>query len=269
MKVACHLRAGTNTTNIRSESLCKGLKALGHELVYRPRDSLSNADLVVQTGFNATTAILDAIERGVPYLIMEAPPFRTLCPVETWSSFGYNGLAGGAYRPEPLDDVRPSPTLHEERTTGSTLIIGQNPTDHSLRGSDHVGWLEEKARQYPEASIRHHPLMVVSQDTIEEALEDVHRLVAYCSTAAVDGGIRGCDVRVEGQGCWWDPSEDREKQVHRLSWAAYTHKELETPEVAEYILSGYDKACEHTQEIPRGKVNGRAIQREYHKRLVR
>ena len=270
MKVAVHLRGGPNRTNVRSEAITDGLYEAGHHVEFLPRHEVSKtADLVIQTGFCGTNALRGAIDRRVPYLIMEAPPFRTLCPWESWSSWGYNGIAGGAYRPEAPDEPRPTPSTSPRKETGDTLIIGQKPTDHSLRGSDHVGWLEAKLRESPRAKLRHHPLMVDPPCTIEEALDGVQSVITYTSTVGVDAAVAGCKVIVEGPGSWWIQGIEREAHLHALSWAAFTHDEYRTRRVAEHILSGYDAAREVEPEIPRGKQDGRAICEQYYKRVIR
>jgi hypothetical protein len=268
MKIAVHLRDGHNRTNIRSESFAEGAKALGHEVVLMSRgDPSPDADLVVQTAFNASAALRSAVEHRQPYLIMEASPFRTMHSLEAYSSYGYNGLAGGAYRPKAPDDLRPCPSQAPAQTVGKTLIIGQKPTDHSLRGSDHVAWIEEKLAEYPEAILRHHPLMVPTEDTIEEALQNVSKLITYTSTTAVDGRFAGCEVVIDGKGSWGELS------THDASWAVFSHQELLTERAVQHILTGYEEARELAQqglvEIPRGKLDGQAISERYHKRLVR
>ena len=232
-------------------------------------EASKDADLVVQTGFGASAALEGAIDRGVSYLIMEAPPFRTEQPWEHWSSFGYNGLAGGAYRPRAPDEVREHPRVLPLKTEGKPLIIGQKPTDHSLRGSDHVGWLLRKGVEYPNASIRHHPLMVDAQTTIERGLEDVRKVIVYTSTVAVAAAIAGCEVVVEGPGCWWRSIGSREEECHELAWASFSHKELASNRKAvRHVLSGYEAARAHTPEVPRGKVDGKAICEQYYKYLL-
>lgn len=268
MKVAVHLRGGPNLTNIRSEVIADGLYECGHHVKYLPRGEASkDADLVVQTGFSNTTAFKGAIDRGVPYLVMEAPPFRTMHPWETHSSWGYNGLAGGAYRPEAPHEDRAHPQQQERKEEGKTLIIGQKPTDHSLRGSDHISWLVAKLEEYPDAELRHHPLMVRAQSSIEEALEDVSKVITYTSTVAVDGRFAGCEVVIEGRGSWGELS------THDLSWCSFANDEYRSEGVARHILSGYEEARHRAEqglvEIPRGKQDGRAICEQYHQRVIR
>jgi len=274
MKVAVHLRGGPNRTNVRSEAIADGFYALGHHVEYLPRSEASKtADLVVQTGFCDTTALKGAIDRQMPYIVMEAPPFRTLCDEAEWSSWGYNGLAGGAYRPEAPDEERPTPSTAPRKEAGDTLIIGQKPTDHSLRGSDHIGWLKAKLRESPWAKLRHHPLMVDPPCTIEEALDGVQSVITYTSTVGVDAAVAGCEVIVEGPGSWWIQGVEREAHLHALSWAAFSNLSFAQPKYIGHILSGYDEAAalaaEGTVEVPRGKIDGRAICQQYYQQVIR
>jgi len=268
MKVAGHLRAGPNKTNRRTESLCTALSDYGLEVVYSERGvPVHDADLVVQTGFARSEALLDAIEREVPYIIMEASPFRTL-DINEYSSWGYNGLAGGAWRPDPPSEERWKPELKPIHD-GDTLIIGQKPTDHSLRGSDHVKWLLERFEEYPQGRFRPHPLMVAPDSLIdlESDLASAGLVVTYTSTAGVDARIAGCRVRVDGRGSFAGNGDgDREEWLHRLSWYQAKHEDYK--ELIPYILSGYDEALARAengdQEIPRGRVDGPAICQRYY-----
>lgn len=273
MKIVAALRSGENATNTRAIGLLEGAEALGHKVVRVERSEVvKGVDLLVQVGFNATRSLRSAIDERIPYLIMEAPPFRTLHHYSQYSSFGYNGLAGGAWRPLPLEEPRPRPVLEENRGEG-TIIIGQKPTDHSLRGSDHVQWLQDRLEEFPDATFRPHPLMLNDWEhsDVEDALRQHAHAVVYTSSTAVEAGALGLDVRVDGQGCWWNPEEERREQLHRLSYAGYSHAELATTGVVEYILGGYGEALDRMErglcEVPRPKVNGGAVCDNYYRRL--
>jgi hypothetical protein len=243
--------------------IARGFEELGHTVLYRGRgEPIGDADLCVQVGFNASIALTDALEKRRPYLIMEAGPFRKWTKQTDHISWGYNGLAGGAFRGEPGDEPRWHPEPELERTEGGILVMGQKPMDHSLRGSDHVGWLEAKLREYPEATYRPHPLMVHGQSGIEDALEGIQKVIVYTSTSAVEAAIAGCEVVVEGQGCWWDPSMEMDRQLHALSWAAFSPNEYHGPAAA-HTLRSYEEARAKAEagqvEIPRRKLDGRSL----------
>lgn len=271
MKISVHLRGDGNKTDLRALSLVEGLERLGHDITYLSRGSCTQGDLMVQVGFNSTLALQDAVHKRIPYLIMEASPFRTLHPAETHSSWGYNGLAGGAFRHQAPDMDRAYPYPKELKHSGKTLIIGQKPTDHSLRGSDHIRWIAAKLDEYPDAEFLHHPLMCKERGTIEDALEDVGKVIVYTSTVAVDAAVAGCAVQVEGHGCWWDPTKERTPQLRELAWASGSNEEY-AGSMCDHILRGYDEARslaeEGKVEHPRGKLDGSAITEQYNIQIV-
>ena len=275
MHISVHLRDGPNDTNKRSQCLAIGLQSLDHRIEYRTRAEGSRADLVIQTGFDASAALKDAIDRQVPYLIMEASPFRSWTDIGKVSSWGYNGLAGGAWRPTVPSEVRSKPVTKPMKTEGGVLIIGQKPTDHSLRGSDHVGWIEEKLREYPDSVFRGHPLMEPGQGSLDAQIEEARRVVTYTSTTSVEAAVAGCALQIDGQGSWWTPEEgeSREETLHRLSWYSFAHTEYTGSDTAAWVASGFEEAQARAKagkvEIPREKVNGQAITKRYHQRIVR
>lgn len=271
LEVSVHIRGGTNRTDMRSLAFATGLESSGHTVTYRSRGERSQGDdLVVQTGFARSEAILGAIEQEVPYLIMEAPVFRDFYDINKASNFTYNGLAGGGTRPIPGTEPRPHPPLHQGYGEG-TLIIGQKPTDHSLRGADHIQWIKDKLVEYPDAAFRHHPLMVMPGDqvSLDAALANAGRVVTWNSTAGVDALFAGCRVIVEGPGSEVRPGEPRVEAAHRLSWSTFTHDELVSLPVVHTILEGYEEAEANAkaglQEIPRERVNGRAVCQRYYR----
>lgn len=271
MEIAVALRSGPNLTNFRSEALGQGAEALGHKVRRVERaEIVKGADLLIQTGFNASTALTSAIEAGIPYIIMEASPFR-MTSIFDYVSYGYNGLAGGSWAPPPPDEERWHPPLQPEKTEGGIMIIGQKPTDHSLRGSDHVAWIEQKRRELPEAVFRPHPLMVPPDtlERIEEALEPIKEVHIYSSTVGVDAFLAGCQVRADTDLSWYGRAdEDREAKAHRLAWRHFATHELSTEAGAQEILRGYEeaaaRAAEGKIEHPRGKVDGTAICERYY-----
>lgn len=274
MKVSVHLRGGNNKTDVRALAIVAGLEAAGCTVKKLGRDEKSDAELIVQTGFGKTVALMGAIDDGKPYLIAEAPCFRGFYDIDKASNFTYCGLAGGGIRPPADKGDRPHPTIHTRTDGGEgTLIIGQKPTDHSLRGSDHVKWLLEKLAEYPEGTLRHHPLMV-SPDSLRplgEELSGYGHIVVWSSTVCVDALVAGNRVTAEGIGAEWDGKEDREEAIHRLSWSSFTHGELQSAEVGRYIASGYEMALQRAQdgqqEIPRERVDGKSICERYYRSL--
>jgi len=276
MKVVSGLRVGDNKTNMRSEALTRALSGAGHTLntIGREEHVRAGTDLYVQTGFAASGALLSAIDQGIPYIIMEAPVFRSF-DLNTHSSWGYNGLQGGAWRPTPPEGERPKPELKDPHD-GPTLIIGQKPTDHSLRGSDHVEWIRRVRTEIPEADFRPHPLMVLegTLEPIEEVLERYGRVITYSSTVGVDSVVAGCETRADCRQSLVHLLEggNRDSFTHALSWMQAAHRSYK--ELWPYIESGYEEARDRAQrglvEIPRGKYDGRAVTERYNnERLCR
>jgi len=273
VRIGVHLRDSDNRTNIRSIALRDALEALGHTTITSHRDTpIKGTELVIQTGFAQTHALLDAIDRRVPYIIMEAPYFRGFYEFYEASSWGYNGLAGGSWRPTPPpSEERAKPMLLPLKTEGGILIVGQKPNDHSLRGSDHGQWLLDRFREFPTADFRPHPLTVApgTLEPIDEALRKYKTVITYTSTMGVDALQSGSIVRADHRGslCW--NVRDRDVFFHDLSWAQASHGDFHR--VGAYVLSGYDDARSRAEaglvEHPRPKVDGPTICQRYYRAL--
>lgn len=272
MKIAVHLRPGENRTNDRLYGLTEGFQRLGHTTLYAERICpVTDSDLVVQVGFARTNALLDAIEREIPYIIVEAPFWRDYYDTHDASSWGYNGLAGGAWAPPPPHEFRRKPPLLPLKTGDKTLIIGQKPTDHSLRGSDHVQWIVAARNNLPDADFRPHPLMVPpgSLLCIYDELRRYDQVVTFTSTVAVEALRDGLKVVADHRYNLAFGVDDREAWHHTLSWRQSENDTL--GELAPYILSGYEEARERAErglvEIPRHKVDPQAIDRRYYQEI--
>ena len=271
MEISVALRGGENVTDMRALALAKGLSYLPHTVKLIERAETVSCDLLVQTGFGRSVALLGAIEQEIPYIIMEAPSFRGFYNEALASVFTYNGMQNGGIRPQVPSEPRRAPELQELRTEGSTLVIAQKPTDHSLRGSDHIAWIKEKLDEYPEAELRHHPIMVPPgyNEPIASALSECKRTIAYTSTASVDSLIAGCETICEHPANEAYGVTDRREWLHRLSWYNFTHNEYSTDDIAAFVLTGYEEAAEAAKagkvEIPREKEDGGAVCRRYYR----
>lgn len=274
MNVVVGLRPGPNKTNMRSEALTGALESVGHHIKAIGRDTPipANTDLYVQSGFSGSTALLSAIDQSIPYIIMEAPVFRSF-DLETHSSWGYNGLAGGAWRPPAPIEPRDRPALLDGHG-GGQLIIGQKPTDHSLRGADHVEWISNKRLALPEADFRPHPLMVPhgTQEPIEMALCEYGEVYTFSSTVGVDAVVAGCKAYADSEYSLLSGyTGDRDEFLHELSWYQAAHSDYR--ELTKYITNGYDEALSQMgdghYETPRGRVDGKDVCERYYKRVLR
>ena len=271
MKVVVGLRPLPNKTNMRSEALATALESAGHKVVRQERGEQVKGDLYIQTGFARSTALVSAIESQTPYIIMEASPFRDW-DINEYSSWGYNGLQGGAWKPPAPEGERPKPEL-QPMHDGPQLIIGQKPTDHSLRGSDHVDWICRKRLALPEADFRPHPLMVLegTQEPISVALQRYGEVFTYSSTAGVGAVVAGCKTHADSeQSLLRHFRGDRAEFLHTLSWHQASHDTYN--ELVPYIIGGYEEARDRIEaglcEIPRERVDGAAICKQYYSRVA-
>lgn len=276
MRIAVALRSGPNQTNVRSECIIPALEDAGHKVVIIERGEVDKgADLLIQTGFAGSNALREQIDSWRPYIVMEAPFWRDYYDVHEASSWGYNGLAGGAWVPEAPDEERHRPPLEPMKSgTGPTIIIGQKPTDHSLRGDNHVEWIRSVKAEIPSADFRPHPLMVPhgSLEPISEVLKRYRTVVTYTSTVGCEALVQGCEVRADHRcnlAYGVDP-EWRDEWHRGLSWRQSTHDTF--GELVPYMLSGYDEARERAQvgvfEHPREKIRDLAQEMAYYE-LIR
>ena len=276
MKIVVALRDGPNQTNVRSECILESLEAEGHTVKRIARSEIvKGADLLIQTGFAGSNALRSQIDQRMPYLIMEAPFWRDYYDVHDSSSWGYNGLAGGAWAPLPPDEERPKPVLQPMKAgTGPTILIGQKPTDHSLRGSDHVGWITQVRAEVPDATFRPHPLMVPpgTLEPLETVLERTHKVITYTSTVGCEALVAGCEVRADHPYnlAYGITGDGRAEWHHTLSWRQSTHDNF--GELTRHILWGYPearaRANEDLVEHPREKVRSKQQEQGYYK-LIR
>ena len=250
------------------------LEERGYSVTWTTRDIVvPDTELTIQTCFMPSVAIKDAIERQIPFLVMEAPYFRSFYDQNESAAWGYNGLAGGSWRTPPPEEERPKPRLARMKKEGKTLIIGQKPTDLSLRGADHVQWLLDRFAEFPDADFRPHPHMVwprEHQPPIEEALKDYKQVITYNSTVGVDAAIAGCEVRVDGP-CSLAPQEgvSRKEWIHDLSWAQANYNDF--GDLVDNILDGYEEARERMKkglhELARVRRNGKGITDRYYREI--
>jgi hypothetical protein len=283
MKIDVALRWPGNRTNMRSEAIGKGLEALDLKVRYTERqDTVTDADLYIQTGFAKSAGIMSAIDKGIPYLIMEAPPFREF-GMDTNSSWTYNGLAGGGFRHSAPEEPRPHPTIKPVKydiysrlsKEGGVTIFGQKPNDHAIRGTDHGLWLDTMYDLWPMAAYRPHPLMVApgTLEPLGDCLSRTRTAITFTSTVGVDALCEGCDVvAFPGSEVYDLALLDREDCIHQLSWAQFSHSEFTKKDVAAHIIAGYEEALSLAEqglyEIPMEKINGAAIYERYYRSRI-
>ena len=263
MNVVVALRTGENKTNVRSESIARGLELAGCKIttINRTESLPKGTDLVLQTGFGKTRPLVEAIENHIPYLLAEAPAIRHDPRISTmdWSSFSYNGLLGGGYAPPaPYGEVW-KPELKPMRSqNGSTIITLQVPNDHSLRGMDINAWAREQLVKYPDAELRPHPLMVPYEiESLDDMYARAGMVVASTSTQGCEALYLGIPVDITDRRSLAYDVKDREQWAHELSWRHAPHDALATERWGKHVLSGYEiakvRAQKGIQEFPRDK----------------
>jgi len=141
-----------------------------------------------------------------------------------------------------------------------TIIFAQKPNDHSLCGADHIAWIKRKLALYPDAELRHHPLMcAVEQEPLDEALDRCYRAVTFSSTVGGEALIAGCISLPDDEGSMAYTAHSRAKWLHELSWKQFSHTEYHRPDVASWIMSGYEEARASARkgnvQTPRNKVD--------------
>jgi hypothetical protein len=272
MKASLHLRKWPNKTNVRAKALARGLRKAGVEIVELDRSDPipPDADFMIQTGFASTTALLSCIEQKKPYLLAEAAFYRLDNDIYKNSSWNWGGLAGLSVvdkLPEGYNEngginppLLPEKTLMEVREL-PTVVIGQKPTDHSLRGSDHDVWIREQLIRYDDAEFRPHPLMSQhEQEDMQELLDRAGQIITYTSTTGAEALIHGCAVTYDHPGSIINGWEvwGREEWHRRLSWQHGSHEWLSSEEAADIILAQYPTAAllakQGLQENPRPKM---------------
>lgn len=267
LNVSVHLRKdGKAPSDPLVMAVAGGLAGAGCKVDYRTKYCTPDerTDLVVIYGFQKKNALIWALENEMPFLIIEAPHYRLGLGNVRALSFGYGGLGGGGFHPAPPTEERPKPKLKPMKSQdGPTAVIGQKPTDHSLRGTDHNAWIEKQLRQNPGAEFRPHPNMVQGGlEPTEEFLERIHNAITFSSTLGAEALVAGVNVTADHYGSVAYRATrgeiSREEWLHWLSWTHGEVSEFRSQKMARHILSGYDEAKHRAeiglQEWPREKV---------------
>ncbi len=257
MKIAAHYRPNDrNHESLTNLKLRHFGEALGAE--FSPRGKpVKDADLVITSGFQRTNAIYDAMERGVPIIVLENPVWHYGDKSRTYT-WAYNGLHGGGWVPDPVDlGKRPHPKLESWKAwdSGRITIFGQVPTDKAVRGHDIQRWVEDCRSVLPDTVFRPHPIMVPSRDwkdmePFDECLANTSLAVTFTSTVGSETVIAGIPTIACHEGSLAYPvsshslsdtpvSPRRVAWIHGLSWR---HWSTDEPLNTEYILGGYDEA---------------------------
>jgi hypothetical protein len=252
MKIAGYVRPNSSKTNERVRHFCD---ALGADII-STRDEPVECDLAIQAGFQITPAMADAMDREIPFIILENPVWGKENGVYTWA---YNGLNGGGWVPSAPAEVRSSPELLPWRDwqDGETTIFGQVEHDKALRGENIREWAKSVQAVLPRAQFREHPVMLDQRESIQpfrECLAGTSLAITFTSTVGAQTVIAGIPTVATNAGSLaWPVSShtleetpitpDRWEWLHGLS---YRHIDQHVP--IEYILQGYDEARHRAEE---------------------
>lgn len=249
LRVAAYIRDNQSRTN---ERVTHFGEALGAE--FSTRDRPINCDLAVQAGFQITPAMRDAMDRGVPIIVLENPVWHYGDKPSTYT-WAYNGLGAGGMVSDVPARSRPHPTPAPWKgpESGQITIFGQVEHDKSLRGVDIYEWAEWVQQIVPAAVFREHPIMLSrkdQQESFEDCLAKTSISITYNSTVGPQSIIQGISTVALGPHslCGEMASQslseplrqpDRSGWLHELSWRHWsTDEELDV----EYILNGYESA---------------------------
>lgn len=241
----------------------KGMQEHGHRVRMKEGFDPVDCDLAVFWSIHPRTmAIRENQKRnGNRFIVME----RGFIGDRTkWASVGYDDIAGYAdfcNENSPSDRWDKKTFDVEDWNPGSEyiLLIGQVPTDSSLRGLDWYKWHGETVRELQRIQklpvrLRPHPIMDRNyKRSLAEDLESAACIVTYCSTTGVQAIEAGKPVIAlsEGAMCYpvsghsledvlKPPTPDRDQWLYDLMYAQWHKRELSTGRCWEHLKKGLE-----------------------------
>jgi hypothetical protein len=265
MKASVHTGKYTSRKTIATDTLLKGLKALGIDTELRHYDDPPSRDsdfAVVWGHKHRCCAIARAC--ALPLLILEMGCFgnRATNFTLTWNWGNRLGI-----RPEAGDTLRPQPTLApwRESNDGRIVVFDQTPTDIQFQEVAGTQWAERIAHEAGkfwgrDTYVRPHP-NVRRTVSIDEDLRDCWMGITYTSSSAINCVAAGVPcIAVNPKSMAWDVTgrtmedrvtPDRSAWAHWLSWCQWTGEELEDGSALTHILKAHDEAKDKVEEITR------------------
>jgi hypothetical protein len=252
LTIAAYVRSNESRTNERVTHFGEGLGAR-----FSTREAPITCDLAIQAGFQISPAMADAMDRGIPIIILENPVWHYGDKPSTYT-WGYNGLGalstGGILGSE---EARPHPPLQpwKDPEEGVITIFGQVPNDKALRGADIHEWVRSMEQVFgPHAEVRDHPVVLnaqemADQEAFTDCLARTSTAVTYSSTVGAQAVIQGIPTYAAHAGSWAYPVSARPSEPictpSRNGWIrelSYRHWSTSERLNVSHILSGYGQA---------------------------
>ena len=265
MKIGVFTRGKESHSYKYEKAFRDGLIEHGHDVTfYDWTDRPETIDMAVMWGINNEALIEHLKNKNVDYVVLER---GYIGDREKWTSCGFNGLNGHAdFCNENSDDKR---LVHVEKyfkherkckvktLTGYTLIIGQVPSDASVK---HVGfnkWLQRAYDQavrydshYYDIYYRPHPLekepfvpegLKVLEGSLGDALKGAVLVVTLNSNTGVDAMMLGVNVSCHDKGSMiYDvPLVGRGQWLKDMSYTQWTIEEMASGETWGHLKKRY------------------------------
>lgn len=209
---------------------------------YLPKD----CGLYVQWGYKKTIGLTDAMQKRIPFIILDAAYFRRHGDF----SISINGFHGLSMEPEGMDEFpdRPRPVIEpwrDEPEEARVYVYNQLNGDRACRGMDMQAWARRAAQQ----AIAHFQLPVVIRPhpkdvnpwepplpPLEATFEDAMCVVTWTSTAGIEAAAAGVPVVAQHPASMAAPVASkmmsrvrwpgREKWAHDLACRQYRREEM-------------------------------------------
>lgn len=199
MKATFAVRPNNKTFSKRCTKALRD--CLGGSVIINTYPVPDECDLLINWGFNASVALLSAIDKKIPFVILDRGYFEPSRVDRVSISFnGHHGLS------MPVDGVldlppRWHPPIQGWRLDGDTVqIIGQTAGDAALRNIELDAWMNRAAVSAVDAFgkrviKRRHPKMIAPherrQEALHETFDDTYVSVSLTSTSAVQTVLAG------------------------------------------------------------------------------
>lgn len=243
---------------------------LGGSVIVRDDPVPDECNLLINWGFTRSVALLSAIAKKIPFVILDRGYFEPSRVDRV--SISINGHHGLSMDIDVLDlPPRWHPPIKPWRLDGDSVqIIGQMPGDAAVRQLDVDAWMNRVAVEAVNAFgkkviKRTHPKMInpwePQQERLEETFEDTYVSVSLTSTSSVQTVLAGIPSVITHPASsaynMGSPNMMIAQPPGRQEWAhTLAHREYDlcnskdAAECAEYIIRAFPEAT-------RGAAEGR------------